>query len=123
MPAHFLPAFRVAAEFAGKTAGAGLGADYALTMKMLRAIEAREDQALAPIVAMLWRLASEGAREDAREFTALALAPPEVIEPEVALMELEASAPPVLLLEVEPVNENHAPAITLDLEAPDAVAA
>ena len=123
MPAHFLPAFRIAAQFAALAAGAGLGPDYALTMKMLKAIEARQDPALAPIVAMLWRLASEGAREEAREFASAALAPPEVIEPEVAPMQLEGSAPPVLLLEVEPVNENHAPAITLDLAAPEAVAA
>ena len=69
---------------------------------------------MSPVVAMLWRLAGEGAREDAREFAELALAPDEgaaMLEIEAAAAEeFESCAPPVLMLNVEPGNENFAPA-------------
>ena len=111
LPAPYLPAFRIAVELAVVAAGAGVGLNYALTQKMLREIEAREDAVLAPIVAMLWRLASEGAREDAREFATLALAPDEPATP----AEIEADASPLLSLGLEPGNENFAPPVTIDL--------
>jgi hypothetical protein len=103
------------------SAGPGIGLNYALTQKMLREIEARQDAALTPIVAMLWRLASEGAREDAREYAALA--PDEPVET-VEMAEVEANEAPLLVLNVEPGNENFAPPVTLDLSpAPVEVAA
>ncbi len=113
MPAHLLPAFRIAAECA-RGAKAGVAVDYALTQRMLRAIEALADPALAPAAAMLWRLAGEGARDDAREFAAHALVP----EPQAAPLEIEAQAPPVLVLNVEPGNENFAPPVELELAEP-----
>ena len=124
LPAHLAPAFRIAAECAGEAHGAGVGVNYALTMKMLRAIEALDDPALSPLTAMLWRLAGEGAREDAREFAAQAQTPaPQVeIEIEAAPEAIEAEAPPVLLLNVEPSNENFAPPIELDLATPEPAA-
>ncbi len=114
LPAPFLPAFRIAAELAVGSAGAGIGLNYPLTQRMLREIEAREDSALTPIVAMLWRLASEGAREDAREFTA--------IEPAatVETAEVATGEAPLLVLDIEPSNENFAPPVTLDL-APEPI--
>ena len=121
MPPAFLPAFRIAVACAAEVS-AGVGVDYALTMRMIRAIEAEGDAQLTPVAAMLWRLAGEGAREEAREFVAAAT---EVV-PAARLdqAEFEAGAPHVLLLNVEPVNENLAPPVTLDLAPePGAIAA
>jgi uncharacterized protein (DUF2336 family) len=114
MPARFLPAFRIAAH-AARDAAPGAGVDYRLARSMLRAMEALKDPALAPLEAMLWRLASEAARNEAREAAALALAADEAAE--IAPPTLESSAPPPLLLDFEPGNENHAPPVELDAEA------
>jgi uncharacterized protein (DUF2336 family) len=111
MPAHLLPAFRIAA-FAARDAVPGVGVDYRLARSMLRAMEALKDPALAPVETLLWRLASEAARAEAREAAALALAADEAAE--VAPLRLEPSAPPVLALNVEPGNENHAPPVAID---------
>jgi uncharacterized protein (DUF2336 family) len=119
MPAHLLPAFRIAVDFAGGAGGAGVGVNHALTQKMIAAIEALRDPALTPVVAMLWRLAAEGARADAREFVALAVAPPQPA-PDEAPVEIDC-APPVLLLNVEPSNENFAPPVELDIAVPEPV--
>ena len=112
MPAHLLPAFRIAAD-AARDAVSGGGVDYRLAKTMLRAMEALQDPALAPVEAMLWRLAGEAARVQAREAAAQALAAEEAVEVAPAL---EPSAPPVLALNVEPGNENFAPQIELDIE-------
>ncbi len=116
MPAALLPAFRIALARAG-AAGPGLGVNHALTMTVLREIEALGDAALRPVVAKLWRLAAEGARADAREFNPL---PSEFVEP--AEPELESAAP-LLQLDASPGNENFAPAIILDLDAEAPLAA
>jgi len=113
MPAHLLPAFRIAAE-AARDAVAGSGVDHRVAKSMLRAMEALHDPALAPVEAMLWRLAGEATRAQAREAAALALAAEEAVE--IAPPALEPSAPPVLALNVEPGNENFAPQIELDIE-------
>lgn len=107
MPAHLLPAFRIAA-------GRAVQGGPALVVDMLRAIEALADPALASIEALLWRLAAEAARTEAREAVALQLAAPEP-EPEPVLV--EAEAPPVLMLNVEAGNENHAPPVVIDMPA------
>lgn len=120
LPAHLFPAFRIAADCARGAANPG-AVKHALTMRMLHAVEALGDPALAPVAAMLWRLAGEGARDDAREFASLALTPEPEIEAEAAPAEIEA--PPVLMLNVEPGNENFAPPVELDLAAPEPVAA
>ena len=120
LPAPLLPAFRIAAHCAGQAQGRSVGVNHAMTQTMIAAIEARNDAALAPTMAMLWRLASESAREEAREFAALALAPPE--SPGVFFEEAHA-APPVLMLNVEASNENLAPPIVLDAPVDDKVAA
>ena len=114
MPAHLLPAFRVAFELTHKTGRNSLGVDHLLATNMLRAIEALEDSALAPVIALLWRLASECAREDARSIAAVAQAQTEVEPYEIAPPSFEASAPPVLMLNFEPGNENATPTILLD---------
>jgi uncharacterized protein (DUF2336 family) len=124
LPAHLFPAFRIAADCA-RGAKAGAAIDYALTTRMLRAVEALADPALAPVAAMLWRLAGEGARDDAREFAAHALSPEAAIQAqaEVEDFEIEAQAPAVLMLNVEPSNENFAPLVELERELTAPVAA
>jgi uncharacterized protein (DUF2336 family) len=124
LPAHFLPAFRAAlGALAADPASGGGQISYALTSRVIRACEELASPALAPILAMLWRFAGEGAREDAREYAAEAV----VAEPapRLPLIEPEAwedEAPPVLLLDVEGANENFAPAVELDLEPPEEAA-
>ena len=119
LPDRFLPAFRVAVACA-TGAEVSLGVDYALTMRILRAVEAQDNSDLTAVVAMLWRLAGESAREEAREFVAAEAAS----APALALTEAGPMAPPVLLLNVEPGNENLAPPVTLDLTlAPVSIAA
>ena len=114
MPTRLLPAFRVAFELAHKAGRNSLGVDHLLATNMLRAIEALEDPALAPVIALLWHLASEGAREDARSIAAVAQAQTECEPYEIAPSSFEASAPPVLMLNFEPGNENATPTILLD---------
>ena len=110
MPSAFLPAFRIAVACAAEITP-GVGVDYSLTMRMLRAIEAENDPQLTPVTAMLWRLAGEGAREEAREFVAAAAE----LSPAPLFDEAETTPQaPLLLLNVEPVNENLAPPVTLD---------
>ncbi len=116
MPASLLPAFRIAVESAG-AAGPAVGVNPALTRGMVRDIEALGDAALRPVVAKLWRLAAEGARADARELKASEADYVEIAEPE-----FESVAPP-LRLGAPPGNENFAPAIMLDLDVEDALAA
>ena len=119
LPAPLLGAFRIAVACAAEAGGFSGGVNHALTMKMLGAIEALGEPALAPVAAMLWRLAAEGARMDAREFVEFELAA------EAPFEELAgpSEAPPVLLLNVEPSNENFAPPVELDPLAPVPVAA
>jgi uncharacterized protein (DUF2336 family) len=111
---HLLGVFRIAVAFAAEAGGFGGGVNHALTMKMLRAIEALGEPELAPVVALLWRLVAEGARMDAREFVERELAA------EAPYDELESlsEAPPVLLLNVEPSNENFAPPVELEPPGP-----
>jgi uncharacterized protein (DUF2336 family) len=116
MPAPLLPAFRIAIERAGAE-GPAVGVNHALTMAVVRDIEALGDAALRPVVAKLWRLAAEGARAEAREFNA---AEPEYVE--IAEPEFESAAP-LLQLDASPGNENFAPPVALDLDAEDALAA
>jgi uncharacterized protein (DUF2336 family) len=117
LPAHLLPAFRIAAAHATQAERSGLGVDYALTMRILRAVEALQDPALGAFTAMLWRLASEGARAQARDY-----APEPTLEIAAPEPEIEDAAP-VLLLNVEPGNENFAPPVVIDLPVAEPVAA
>ena len=114
MPAHLLSAFRVAFELAQKAERTSLSVDHLLATKILRAIDALEDPALASVIALLWRLASEGARDDARIVAAAAQAQTEIEPYEIAPPFAEASAPPVLMLNFEPGNENATPTILFD---------
>jgi len=115
MPASLLPAFRIAVERAGR-AGPGVGVNHGLARAMLDEIEALGDAACRPVVAKLWRLAAEGARADARDYSTLQAAGP---AEEAQAFE---SAAPLLMLDA-PGNENFAPPVMLELEAKDGLAA
>ncbi len=77
MPAHLLVAFRTAVALAeAMPAEPGGQVSYDRVAQLIRTLEARPNPALAPVLAMLWRFASEGARDQAREFALdAALAP------------------------------------------------
>ena len=84
LPLAFLPAFRAA--LAGVEAlrpARGDRISRALAERVIEACETRGGAGLAPIQSLLWRLASEAAREDAREFaqSAARVAPPPLAVP------------------------------------------
>ncbi len=110
LPEVLLPAFRAALDAlaTGSAPAVGAGVSHALTLRVIEACEALADPRLAPAIAMMWRLAGDSAREEARlyvdEFTlspppapALALAPPVSIGPVPAQpgIGLADVAPPV----------------------------
>ncbi len=112
LPEVLLPAFRAALDAlaTGSAPAVGAGVSHALTLRVIEACEALADPRLAPAIAMMWRLAGDSAREEARlyvdEFTlspppapapALALAPPVSIDPVPAQpgIGLADAAPPV----------------------------
>jgi uncharacterized protein (DUF2336 family) len=120
LPAHLFPAFRIAARYAGEAVGHSLGVDHSVAMKTIRAVEALKDDAMAPALALLWRLAGEGVREEAREFAA---ATAETVETGEFVLDEPPAAPPVLLLNLEAGNENAAPPIALEATADGKAAA
>ena len=97
LPLAFLPAFRAA--LAGVEASRPARGDRisrALAERVIAACEARGDAGLAPIQSLLWRLASEAAREDAREFARGAAG---AVPPPLAVPRLEAPSYAPLLIE------------------------
>ena len=74
LPRHALPVFRAAlSALATRGAGEGQGLKAELIGAVIRACEAERDPALQPFLALLWRLAAEAARADARTKTRAAL--------------------------------------------------
>lgn len=122
MPAHFLPAFSAAVALAETSPVEPSGqVDYDRTTMLIRALEARADPALAPVLAMLWRFASEGARGQAREFAldaTLEVAPDE----SVSYLEPIDFAPGIAAIEASAAVPLIAPLIELDLEMRDQLA-
>jgi uncharacterized protein (DUF2336 family) len=121
LPLAFLPAFRAA--LAGVEAlrpARGDRISRALAERAIEACEARGGAGLAPIQSLLWRLASEAAREDAREFAQSAAAAP----PPLAVPWLEAPNYAPLLIEaieavaaaLEEVDAPLAPAPSIALD-------
>ncbi|MFZ1961866.1 MAG: DUF2336 domain-containing protein [Roseiarcus sp.] len=97
LPLAFLPAFRAA--LAGVEAlrpARGDRISRALAERVIEACEARGGAGLAPIQSLLWRLASEAAREDAREFARGAA---DAVPPPLALPRPEAPSYAPLLIE------------------------
>ncbi len=125
LPQAFLPAFRAA--LAGvETLRPPPGAiSRALTEQVIAACERRADPSLAHALALLWRLAAEAAREEARQFAAdAAAAPTDPPPPSYAPLLIEAvaaalddfAAPPAPALE----GDEEAPPLQL---SPDLLAA
>jgi uncharacterized protein (DUF2336 family) len=119
LPTAFLPAFRAA--LAGVEAlrpARGDRISRALAERVIAACEARGGAGLAPIQSLLWRLASEAAREDAREFAQSAA---DAIPPPLAMPWLEAPRYAPLLIEaieavaaaLEEVDAPLAPALSI----------
>ena len=119
LPQAFLPAFRAA--LAGvEAAGLGRGdtVSRALTERVIEACESSGDPRLAPMQSLLWRLAAEAAREDAREFAEdaartdsvrLIAAPREAPDYEPLLIEAVAAA----------LEDFDAPAVEAPCDPPD----
>jgi uncharacterized protein (DUF2336 family) len=120
LPSAFLPAFRAAlGGLPGAAAPRGDKLSRALAERAIAACEARGGPAVEPIRALLWRLAAEAARDDAREFAgeAARYEPPlRAIEPAEAL-----SYAPLLIDAVAAALEDFVAATLEDLEAPPAL--
>jgi uncharacterized protein (DUF2336 family) len=121
LPRAFLPAFRAALagiEALGLPRGDTIS--RALAERVIEACERQGGAGLAPIQSLLWRLAAEAAREDAREFARGAarvvpprLAVPRLEAPNYAPLLIEAVAAALEDFEAPPVE---APADPLELE-------
>jgi uncharacterized protein (DUF2336 family) len=67
LPAAFLPAFRAALGALAKgVLSESEGVSKMLALRAIEECESLGDPALAPVVSLMWRLAGEGAREEAR---------------------------------------------------------
>jgi uncharacterized protein (DUF2336 family) len=120
LPLAFLPAFRAA--LAGVEAlrpARGDKVSRALAERVIEACERQGGAGLAPIQSLIWRLAAEAAREDAREFAQGAaravpplIAAPRLEAPNYAPLLIEAVA--AALEDFEPPQD--APAVALNPE-------
>ena len=76
LPETYLPAFRAAlGALAEGVPSEREGVCKALALRAIERCENLRDPALAPVVSLMWRLAGEGAREEARGFAEEAAAP------------------------------------------------
>ncbi len=97
LPAAFLPAFRAAlAGLEASRPARGDKISRALAERVIEACERQGGSGLAPIQSLLWRLAAEAAREDAREFAEDAA---RVVPPRFIASRLEAPSYAPLLIE------------------------
>jgi len=76
LPPAFLPAFRAALGALAKgVASDCAGVSKTLALRAIEECESLGDPALAPVVSLMWRLAGEGAREEARDLVEEAALP------------------------------------------------
>jgi uncharacterized protein (DUF2336 family) len=114
LPRHFLPAFRAAlAVVADGPIPDDDQISHALTTRLIQRCEKLGDASLAPILSMLWRFASESARDNAQLLIAQALLREETagatrLEPQ----DLEGA--PFVMLDGGDAPESFAPQIELD---------
>jgi uncharacterized protein (DUF2336 family) len=117
LPPAFLPAFRAALTGVERLKPArGDAVSRALAERAIEACESHGGADLAPIQALIWRLAAEAAREDAREFAAGAAGD---VAPRQVVARLEAPNYAPLLIEavaaaLEDGEAAPAPAVALD---------
>jgi uncharacterized protein (DUF2336 family) len=79
LPNHTVAAFRAAlSAMATRGPGERRGLRADLVSTVIEVCEARHDPALAPVVALLWRLAAEATRQDVRTFANAVPAQPEL---------------------------------------------
>ena len=113
----FLPAFRaVLGALRAIPDAAGEGVRHRVALRAIEDCEAARDPRLEPIVSLLWRLAGEGAREEAQQEMLFAVS--EANEPP-ALVWAEPEAPVIELLTPEAdvaIDFDPIPALELELE-------
>jgi len=101
LPRHALPAFRAALSAIETYGGTGPeGLKLRLIEEAAAACEARRDPRLEPILALLWRLAGEAARGQARELARQATRAKPPLPPDLIFSPPandEGAAPPVVL--------------------------
>jgi uncharacterized protein (DUF2336 family) len=127
LPLAFLPAFRAAlAAIEASRPARGDKVSRALAERVIEACERQGGAGLAPIQSLIWRLAAEAAREDAREFARGAA---RVVPPRLAVPRLEApNYAPLLIEAVAAALEDfepppaEAPAVALDSEGEEDLA-
>jgi uncharacterized protein (DUF2336 family) len=120
LPETLLPAFRAAlgALDQGFAPVEGGGVSYALTLSVIEACEQHRDPRLAPVIAMLWRLAGESAREEARQIAADVADEPPLPAPVIAESEVfDELTPAPVDEESEEIEAVEAPAPVFDFEA------
>jgi len=118
LPEVHLPVFRAALGALELGFAPSSGVSHALTLKVIEACEAARDPSLAPAISMLWRLAGESARHEARLYAAqfaAEAAPFEEAEPER----------PSYVAQTEPASatEPSLPLVVLEAPAPVEIAA
>ena len=117
LPEAFLPAFRAALGALAKgVASEGQGVSKTLALRAIEECENLRDPSLAPVVSLMWRLAGEGAREEARGVVEEAISPTQ----ERALLpeEVEFAIVTALRLELLPFDST-SEAPRLDFAARD----
>ncbi|MBV8614917.1 MAG: DUF2336 domain-containing protein [Acetobacteraceae bacterium] len=98
LPAHAAPAFRAAlAALDAHSADDGEGLRPDLVSATIAACEARNDPALAPVVALLWRFAAEAARVEAREIVVPRADPPQRLPSKLTFSPANDADPPLLI--------------------------
>lgn len=116
LPAHLLEAFRAALGVVAAHPGeGGAQVSYPMTSQLIRVCEAMNAPALSPLLSLLWRLAGESARDDAREFARDSLDPGPTPLLERLELPLAEQAPPVSV-EIHGVNDS-APPVEIEMEA------
>jgi len=107
LPAPFLPAFRAAlAALEANDPPRGDKISRGLCEKVIAACEARAEVGQGPMLALLWRFASEAARAGAREYAdeAWRAPPPRLERPNYAPLLIEAVAAALEEFDAPPVE-------------------
>lgn len=106
LPEAFLPAFRAALGALAKgVAPEGEGVSKALALRAIEECENLRDTALAPVVSLMWRLAGEGARAEARGFAEQAVAPAQTAVEEGIVDEADSQSAPAPRMDLAPMIE------------------
>lgn len=127
LPEAYLPVYRAALGALEQGFAPSSGVSHALTLRVIEICEAADDPRLAPVVSMLWRLAGESARHEARRYaaeTAMEMASAEDNEVEIEPPSLAPPAPVVAPPEIEtPIVVASESLVALEAPEPAPIAA